>query len=129
MRDFAMLSPLAPTVRNWVIVLSALSLSGVSATANGEATTETPPAAITLRPGVPGSPQYPLLPFDITIEVQNLTSEPQHSAAFLFDMDDPVKLDLGNWNRWWLWSPDGNGDQFCPWTIDLMRNRVSSPLP
>jgi len=66
-----------------------------------------PAVAITLRPSILNGPTYPLLPLDVTIEIQNLTSEPRQCAAFLFLDPNFRAMDLATNCRWAIWSPDG----------------------
>jgi hypothetical protein len=63
--------------------------------------------AITLRTSVPDGATYPLLPLDVTIEIQNLTSEPRQCAGFLFVDPNFRAMDLATNCRWLIWSPDG----------------------
>jgi len=66
-----------------------------------------PTIALTLRPSELGGTNYPLFPFDATIDVQNLSSEPARCAAFLFSRSIPRTIDLHENNLWRIWSPDG----------------------
>jgi len=66
-----------------------------------------PAVAITLRPSILNGPTYPLLPLDVSMEIQNLTSEPRQCAAFLFLDPNYRAMDLVTNCRWLIWSPDG----------------------
>jgi hypothetical protein len=86
-----------------VCVLVAIALFCAIESVSGE---KALPVAITLRVSETGTPQYPLLPLDLTIEVENLSEQPLQAAALLFHENNPRKLDLDR-NRLRIRDPRG----------------------